>query len=289
MLMKFYKNKSLKTEKDWYFLEKNLHQLVFLPTSDQFNDPYEGQFILKHPPEHVLSNPNHLNFVTNYKSSNGVKLTEEDIIGLQDSEVRKKIESQVLEKVFKEHGVLCLTDRNDTNHMGGYYGDHHTGYCLEFELDLSCINHTGHKLSEIDQLEYIRAISLGHDIISKHNTNGEIFLFGKVNYSNSFSTVELEKTASIEDNYSKYKYLFQNSIGHKAEDWKHENEFRLVANIKGEIFLTDAVPFLRVSGVVCGLRMDPNTKKMIMDLCRKYNIKVYNAVMTPGDYSIKII
>jgi hypothetical protein len=109
-----------------------------------------------------------------------------------DIEFDKCWRKSIKMKIYSS-GVSCFSERNNNTLMWSYYADQHYGMCLEFDSKF--------KLDEI--------------LIDKDITRR---MFVRVDYS---------KKKKIDYNYNKYEGVYD-LYAYKSEDWKHEQEVRLV-------------------------------------------------------------
>ena len=284
--MKFYKYQSLSEAEHFEFVKNYISQRVWITPLKNFNDPFEGRFrFVSFTPEFLLSNSEVFDVILQeHIKIEGPSFTANDLKErLLSGEFRKELKKpRVVRDMLSNHGALCLTASNNNIPMWAYYADNHKGCCIEFELDFSYIKDNAGILDEqID--EFKNGVLNGTDIIS-FNLNSELdreFAFVKVGYSDDLPVIEADKAASIKNSYDQSEYIIRNSVGVKFKQWEHEREYRLVTNSNSEsgglLQLNGYAPFLRVTGIILGSKIDPINKEIISELCNKSEIKLYTA------------
>lgn len=161
---------------------------------------------------------------------------------------------------------MCFTSSAQNIPMWAHYGAQHSGYCLEFELDLNQIKNTQNiPIPNFDE----------SGILSFKDQSDAHFIFTKVLYQDDMPTL-LEKelrilrnAIEIEENgarYSLYKHIAHHSFGVKYKDWQYEDEYRLVVNTNSkksgyldisQLLLSDQ-PFLKMTGIILGQKFGTN-------------------------------
>jgi hypothetical protein len=292
--MKFYKYKALCKDgsNPLWQLEDFLKQNVYLPSLNALNDPYEGRFKFKNfTPEQVFADPEVLKHtLDHFRTAGEPELTEEElrtkITSKEFQDCLADSELSFVEDFFENNGVLCLTVDKNNIPMWAHYGDNHTGYCVVFELDLNHIQKLL-DLTDKDFQEYINLVEKGEEILS-FNYNRHSSIFSKISYTINVPVISLPDFSKIPDNYSRRKYLAEHSFAIKFDQWSYESEFRLIATGTGSLNLKLYAPFLSVTGVIVGSKMDNRYVKSVYDLCKIYGIKLYKALCSEYAYEILI-
>ncbi len=298
--MKFYKYQSLSEEKHFKFLQNYLAQKIWLTPLKNFNDPFEGRFAFTAvSPEYILNNPKFFTELLHQHHLYG----ESD---LTENELKKRLTSvkflqelnssstRIVKEKFSEHGALCLSTENDNIPMWAYYADNHKGYCVEFELDFSKLQEFS-GISANDITGFMDGMRDGKDILTfKLDAEPHMFVFVKISYSDALPVFDYEKYIKInaKDMYSQIEFIVRNSVGVKFNMWEHENEFRLIANSNSEncglLNLKGYAPFLKVTGIIIGSRMESHKMEIVKVLCKQQGIKLYKAVCSESSYKIVI-
>ncbi len=298
--VKFYHYKPLSEKQHLTFLENYLKQKVWLTPLKEFNDPFEGKFMLN-TPEYVLNNPSLFNhFLKQHQEHSEPNLTADDLKAKLCTPEFEKIftqqsqkQYQMVKDAFSNHGALCLTPQNNNIPMWAYYANDHKGYCVEFSIDFSYIQ----KHAAIDPnmlADFIHGIKTGIDILSfQLKEHGQEFVFAKVRYSHEIPTIDLEVLFGITNEYKRTEYLVKNSVGVKHSDWDHEDEYRLIANSNSRncesMSLQYYAPFLKVTAIIMGAFIQKENEDEIRKLCKTYGISLYKAVCSESAYGLTIL
>lgn len=296
--VKFYHYKPLSEEQHLTFLENYLKQKVWLTPLKEFNDPFEGKFMLKgFTPEFVLNSPYLLNHFLKHGEPNlTVDALKERLRSPEFQQIfnqQSQQHYQMVKDTFSNHGALCLTPKNNNIPMWAYYANDHKGYCVEFTVDFSYIQ----KHAAIDPnmlAEFMHGIKTGTNILSfQLKEHRQEFVFAKVSYNREIPTIDLEALFRITNEYKQTEYLVKNSVGVKHSDWDHENEYRLIANSNSKncelMSLQYYAPFLKVTAIIMGARIEKENEEKIQKLCKTYGIRLYKAVCSESAYGLTIL
>ena len=296
MKIVLYKYMSMANEKQFTYLESYLNQQIWLSPLSSFNDPFEGSFRIKSfRPDVILAKPSLFNQMLELHHQNGEPdLNRETFIfRLKSAEFQDVLLASCSEvhDLFKSHGAICLTPDPTNILMWAYYGNNHKGCCLKFELDFQLIqNEIG-----IDDLEFfVQEIHKGKTLISFHlpGTDYE-FVLSKVRYADKIPIIDLNKIINLKTIIEQTKYLVPRSVGVKFKQWKHEKEYRLIANTnsiiedKQALPLKNIAPFIKVTSIIIGSKMEDKTKRRIEKMAR-YKMNVSKASCSEKDYKIEI-
>lgn len=295
-IVKLYKYQSLSEGKHFQFLQNYLEQKIWLTPLQNFNDPFEGRFqFIPFSPEFILKSPTIFDSILREHHSNGepdlsVRELKDRLISPDFLEQNKKHSSKVINDFFSGHGATCLTTEFKNIPMWAYYADNHKGICLEFEFNFSYIqNILGLSAEQLD--EFKDGIMSGRDILS-FNVEEHEFAFVKINYSDEIPVINLEHLLNLRNTYDQTKYMVCSSVGVKYKQWRHENEFRLIANSNGEksgpLALETYAKFLKLTGIIMGSNLTENYAKLLHQLCNNLPIKLYKSTCSAVNYEILV-
>lgn len=107
-----------------------INSALYLPTTNKFNDPFDGQLL----PSHFVSEMQELDRIGILSS-----------IYVQDASIQDRI---------NKYGVLSLSKKNDNILMWSHYAQAHQGICIGFDNIESCFNNHDWPIWEED-VEYI--------------------------------------------------------------------------------------------------------------------------------------
>lgn len=295
--LNFYQYKPLKSRKHFKYLKNYLKQKIWFTRLDELNDPFEALF--NHKPatiEEILESPQIFE-----RYCHDLKLSPEDLrTTLELPDASRKLGNSRRSDWFRSHGVLCLTSDNSNIPMWAHYADNHQGYCVILELDLEQIR----ELIRMDKIKFDEFIN---NIVNPRSDNSDQeilsfthkldqdkeFIFTKVLYKKEYPAIEetICQQKLSEDKYNLIKYIVQNSIGVKFEQWSYEQEYRLIVNTNGKksgLMPSAYIPFLKVTGIIMGEKIDSKNSKKIIKLGQQHNIKIYVAHRSNTAYKIDI-
>lgn len=204
-----------------------LNNQIYLPTKDELNDPTEGFY------------------------------NDDEIIGLLETlkdyslEVKKQYR-RLLEK-FEDIGVYSLSRNNDNELLWAYYGSGHTGFAIEFDIDI---------LKE----------SLNHNQYFQ-------FVF-------DFDVDYVERIPQVDISLLKrwdFNYILKTYLGSKSLSWKHEDEHRLIFEGKG---LFD-IDYRAITGIYFGYRMHKHEVDFIMEKLKGRGLSYYKMELINNSYKFK--
>jgi hypothetical protein len=297
MRMVLYKYFSLEKEEHFKFLESYFKQQIWLSSLSSFNDPFEGNFLLKSfRPDTILARPKLLEQLLELNRQNGKPdLNRETFISqLRSEEFQETLlaQSSEVRNLFQSHGAICLTPDPTNIPMWAYYGNNHKGCCLRFELDFQLIQD---EIGISDLKLFKQDIHNGKTLISFHlpQTDYE-FVLSKVQYEEEMPAIDLNEVIEFKTIIEQIKYLVSRSVGVKFKQWQNENEYRLIANtnsiIEGNqpLPLKIIAPFLSVTGIIIGSNMDVNNKKRVEKMANQYEMSLSKASCSTKEYKIEI-
>ena len=296
----FFKYKQLSTIEELISLvEYYFAQKIWMPPLSSLNDPFEGQFKFEPPgPEKVKKDKKLFDFFYDFfKENSDDELTEEEFKKMLIShDFKKALEAEPKELVnfiYPNFSAFSLAGCACSIPMWSHYASNQHGYCLIFEFDFSEIVSKWNCKED----EYINSVLRGNQIVSYSYSNDMKFVFGKIKYVNIPPTIVFDTLYDIkkkkESNYEQIKYLFNNAFGVKFKGWDYENEYRLICSLNskvgGVMDLKEYAPFLKIAGVIMGKNLSLKNKNIFKDLCRQFEIDLYQADFSKEEYKIKFV
>jgi len=161
-------------------------------------------------------------------------------------------EIQEFENANKLYGIFSGSRTWKSVLMWSHYGNNHKGICIGFKEDY-----------------LLKSSNIGWS--------------GDVDYLNDFP---IRDPLNFNMNIAEESFM---KFYTKAEEWRYEEEYRLViSNIYG---LADADRLMKLNSesiaeVVLGIEFEDGMKQEIMDICRSKKIKVYQAKKVPFKFEI---
>lgn len=198
-------------------------------------------YFLKFNKNHKLpkhrSKADYLNTISNEFENGEYQVSPEieEVFNFIKSRLHKAI-AESLNKIridsFSKVGVCCFSKNKENLLMWSHYADSHRGICLEFD----------------DKLE---PFSKNFEVIYKSdipNLNSDL-LFNENDQLESFRKL----------------------LSYKSEDWKHEEELRVLHQEKNKIF---RYPQYALKAIYFGIRTNPTDKEMICSLVKSQTPEV---------------
>ena len=162
-----------------------------------------------------------------------------------------------LSKITRNHiRLACFTTKANNLPMWSHYADNHKGFCFEFCMD---------------------------DISNVYQRNRLL----PVIY-----VIKIPDVTKLMLTRKKPKFiLFDFMAMHKINDWKYEDEWRLIYNVGSWYYSLDEVPnefwekgkkiqFIKPSRIILGANIKEDNKRIIIELARRLNISVVQAKIT---------
>lgn len=284
----FYHYKPLKCLEHLIWLQNYLNQKIWFTRLDSFNDKFEGRFIYEPANAYEILNSPELfdRYYCHLKESNPDLTREEFKKDLSSPDAEKLIGNPyIVNNYLQSHGALCFTLSDSNIPMWTHYANNYQGYCIVFELDLGWLYKNGRfenrRVSSVEDFNhYINDIIQGQEILSFSSKldPDKHFVLTKVSYQNQFPKIKEANLQEIMNRvkksghyYEHTKYIVQNSIGVKFEQWDYENEYRLIANTNsGASSLMDlrGYPFLKVTGIIMGEEIGKNLDQDISNFLK---------------------
>lgn len=306
-------------EKDLTRLRSYINQEVWMPRTNTFNDPFEGicHFSILSI-EDILNNDEYFDIVYAGRNKEYSSYTREEfrrkLESSEEKSYRHKIIPDELRQKMFEHSALCLTSSPSNIPMWSHYANDHCGYCLVFELNfddmydkMSKENNFGLKSRFYD--EYIDKIinpkNGNHTVFSAHLGKGKEKLriyFTKVKYVECIQALDvktlyefMKNRKNLDDySYEEIEYTIMNSLGVKYSQWSYEDEYRIILNFnssdigKKNVTLNSLFPFMRITGLIIGYKVEDKIRDDIIRMCNKKDIATYNTECSQENYEIII-
>lgn len=281
--------------KEWQRrLEVMLRQKFWLSSMSNLNDPFERNFKIISNPDAVLSNEKFLKrtlVVMKQQDDPGITLDQlkQKLISPFFRPIISTINNNLISSLFSNHGVACFTSDPANLPMWAYYANKHQGYCtiIDFDFTTMC-NMAG--ILEIDS--YHEDVLSGREVYSFDYGNGVYFVFTRVRYSTTPPVMRIEELWSLsDDSYGATKYLTHNAFAVKHDQWRHEDEFRIVANINSINAGNNAFnlpDFMKIAGIIMGSQVAEAEKQVFHRLCHESKTNLYQARCSGTEYKILI-
>lgn len=153
-----------------------------------------------------------------------------------------------------ELGVYCLTTLKDNILMWAHYSDNHKGFCLEFDGQ-------GEFFQRAQPIEYSKVLPT-FNILDK--TVGE---------------------------FHKYADKLADLLLTKAEDWRYEDEWRIVCTPEHGGPGIHTFPEKLLTGVILSFQISNENRNNIIEWCkgRMFKPKIYQATPKDGEFGLDII
>ena len=178
------------------------------------------------------------------------ELTENEIkqISLKPSNFEKFFHDFLRKQYARrdELGVYCLTTLKDNILMWAHYSNNHKGFCLEFD-------HKGEFFGRAHPITYSKVMP-------------------KFNILNM----------TVGETYKQTEF-FVNALLTKAEDWKYEDEWRIVYTPKEGGPGIHTFPEKRLNGVILGFQTCNQNRKNIIKWCKGRTLKPKLYLTKPKD------
>jgi len=265
-------------------LEEILSQeKIWLAQFNTFNDPFEGKFrLLSIPsPYNIEKNEALFQHYLKFHQKSDPTLSESEFRRLLNSsdfnQEIKNSNNEFISNLFPNHGSFCFTRDYSNPPMWAHYANEHKGYALIFELDLTLFL-KGFDNKYEAQI-YKQQVLSGQEILVFGSIFDETlnFIFTCINYQTAPPIIDPHETFRITNEYEQTKYLVAHSIGIKSLEWSYEQAFRLTANQCGLLDLEAYTPFLKITGIIIGVAMPEEEKKICHDLCEKNQVSLHQA------------
>ena len=193
--------------------------------------------------------------------SNQSDLLKETAVGVVSNNKKNKTVSEIVQCLddqmtpFKNIGVACFTDRNDSIPMWSFYSDSHKGFCVEYEIDRLM---SPHLLPVIYSDERISSDDMVKEALYRKGSN--------------FDERTIRKTLMF-------------TILHKSMEWQTQNEWRLVLTPE---YLENKNPLKvgRIKKVFLGAKMSEYEQMVITEICRRKGYECYKMELEKSRYAL---
>ena len=270
------------------------NDLLYMNTVNQFNDPFEGDFIFdieeifyfhflnkviydyfEHPnnkipseqKENILKGDSFKNLM-NYIYYNDSTVNNEEF---SPSEFIKRTKnfledyySSTIEdfnSFLKSHTLVsCFSEKNIINPMWAHYADNHKGICIEYNFkDLDNI----FVLNSCFPISYVEHFDMTNDL------------------------------KRIDSNSNKFKIL-KIPFLNKSIDWEYEKEWRILLTndpfFRFDIKKINSNYYIKIPrprSVYLGLNIEEDNKEKIIEICKNREITVYQMEKDNSGYNLK--
>lgn len=186
-------------------------------------------------------------------NKNNKNKTVSENVQCLDGEIDEMISAQMTP--FKNIGVACFTDRNDSIPMWSFYSDSHKGFCVEYEIDRLM---SPHLLPVIYSDERISSDDMVKEALYRKGSN--------------FDERTIRKTLMF-------------TILHKSMEWQTQNEWRLVLTPE---YLENKNPLKvgRIKKVFLGAKMSEYEQMVITEICRRKGYECYKMELEKSRYAM---
>lgn len=236
--------------------------LLYVPTINELNDPYEGDILYNLEELHELYVNNFSTMLYDIDYSENISMDPKQfqkyIVSITRDDA-KKIFDEGVDAFNNEVCVVCLSECNKINPMWSHYSEDHKGICIEYDLNDS---------------DKIRMLTFPINYVDSADNNQVL---------RQILTRGLIKHRLLSEVYLKKSY-----------DWHYEREWRIV------IFKDDSnntfnlvtsgdktyIPFLKPKAVYLGLEIDDDDAEYVVDLCKLRQIPVYRMIKDNSNYNM---
>lgn len=197
--------------------------------------------------------------------------------------------SQLEKLIYPEWYTACFMSECKNSSIWGHYGENHTGACLIFNTDqhenehhLKLSHQNGSKRAQLNlqfyPINYTKSLekiyffqSLGRLTISTLKSSW----YG---FKNEFSNCAEKIFSDQEEWRNTYWENFYRDITKKSDDWKYENEHRLILSSSLDDYTNPAerslkYEFSSLEGIIFGIKTSTKDKLEIIKIIEKKCIK----------------
>jgi len=232
------------------------HNEIYFSTPDEFNDPFDSKpCYIYEGNEQQIDNYLFELYMNAYPGQ-----SKEEILAYVKREIITKEKGRIIlkktleisrERMRKKLSICCFTEIRDNILMWAHYAKQHTGFCLEFDTDT----------------DFFRPITRAI----------------KVEYDAILPELNLKQLPNYQNRELGMKFLT------KADDWKYEQEWRIVETKKDpgiQNFPEDAL-----IGVILGCRICQKNKQNVFRWCskRKHPPTLYEAREKQKEFGLDIV
>lgn len=145
-------------------------------------------------------------------------------------------------------GIFALSKTVLNELLWAHYGDSHSGFCIEYDMDVLLRKRGHHGRYQID-----------------------------VSYAKGPASVSIRDPFINDD-----QKIFQKVFGVKSIAWKYEEEVRIVSDNSGKVYYG----FEGVKSIYFGLRMPEESKKRLMEVLKGRGIRYYQMHQSKSSYTL---
>lgn len=166
--------------------------------------------------------------------------------------------------------ISCFSNFEEENElmenttMWSHYADNHRGFCIKYSLN-DIFNH-----------KYKNILSCGLYPVRYTARTQEI---------TAYQLLKLEKESDSLDVKIQQKVL--KSFLTKSRFWSYEKEWRLIVSENDTFLLYENnIPFLKISAIYLGCRIDQSIKKHLVTIASDNTIPIYQTRQSDNEYSL---
>jgi Protein of unknown function (DUF2971) len=151
-------------------------------------------------------------------------------------------------KTFDQRGVSCFSEKNDNLLMWSHYGGKYKGFCLEFDTTKTIQN----KWLKVNYSDHMPVINL-KELLPKPNTEAVL-----------------------------------NLLATKSEDWRYENEWRLLHQTSGTLY---CYPPECLTGIYFGPEISRQALEIICLIIQGQNkgVKFWRGVRSETEFKVEFV
>ncbi|MBK5273798.1 MAG: DUF2971 domain-containing protein [Desulfuromonadales bacterium] len=158
----------------------------------------------------------------------------------------------------KTIGVYSLSETPLDELLWAHYGDSHTGFCIEYNLEPLALG-----------------ASYADKWMEKFWRTNTLNCF-RIQYQDFVPEIHLGSVGSVNDDCD----VFQTLLGYKSTRWNYEREVRIITPCAGAHHYNREV----VTGIYFGLRMPEDRKTVLMQRLHGRPISYYQIEQSSGSY-----
>lgn len=199
--------------------------------TSQLNDPCEGLISIDDDQQQITNLKNIF-----YQHSNSLALIEQsfqNIINMKDTKL----------------GIFSLSKRYDDELLWAHYANSHTGFCIEYDLDI---------------------------LLSKQNPKHHSF---DIQYSDKIQNLDFSQ-ALDKDNPDN---LIKKMLGYKSQRWEYEQELRIITENQG----INSYDYRAVKAIYFGLKTPSEEIEQTMRTLQGRKIKYFQMHLKPNSFKFE--
>jgi len=250
LLSKFYNDKfDKKVVLD--ILKRKVTKQVFYNFCEEHID-YLFQFDKDHQISKYRSKDNFLKEISESQEEKEHNFTTEveEIFSFIKERLQNTVNQSIIKArkdIFSKVGVCCFSKNMDNLLMWSYYADSHKGICLEFDPNLEPFS------------KYFEVI-----------------------YKSEIPEIDSDLLFKKNHEFQSFKKL----LSYKSEDWKHEEELRLLHQEKNRIF---KYPRYGLKAIYFGIKTDSTDIEMVCSLVKAQhpNVRFFKMTRLESHFAIE--